>query len=104
MLGAGLGDRTEPQNLALRGGWKCHYVGDLWLALRQGPGLVEYYCVQLPSGLEGLAALDQDSVFRTQARPHHYRRWGSQTEGAGTGNDEDGHEIKQGKSKCRGRR
>src|ERR1039457_4252468 len=64
--------------------------GDGHLAGGDRAGLVEDHGVDPAGGLEGLVALDEDAELGAAAGRHHQGGRGSEAEGAGAGDDQDG--------------
>ena len=62
----------------------------------QGPGFIKNNGGQGVDGLQAFPPFDQDAVFGPFAGPDHDGRGGGQTQGAGTGDDHDGHKIQKG--------
>ena len=63
-------------------------IGDGRPAACDGAGFVEYHRGHMLGGLEGLTALDEDTVFRALPRGRHDGCRGGETEGTGAGDDQ----------------
>ncbi len=66
------------------------------LPLRQGAGLIQDNGVQTMGGLEGLSPANQDPVLRALSCSDHDRGGCCQSQGTGTGNDEDSDKVEKG--------
>ncbi len=97
MLGGRLDRSGQAEELFEPDARRGRGVGDLRPALGQGARLVEDDRVDLVEGLQALPALDEDAPLGPLARPDHDGRRRGQAHGAGTGDDEDGHEVEQGR-------
>ena len=66
------------------------YVSDLGLAFGECAGLVHDDSVDAGRGLDGGGLLEQHTPAGAEARADHDRRWSSQAERIGAGDDDDG--------------
>ena len=73
-------------------------VGHVGLAFGDGAGLVQDDDVGLAHSFQGSGSLEQDACFRACAAAHHDGHRGSQTQGAGTADDQDADGTRQGKA------
>ena len=83
----GAGDALEQfklSGIALAPTLCADNIGHHGLALGDGAGLIEYNRANIAGLLQGFGVLDQDAVFSAHARSGHNCRWCSQTQCAGT--------------------
>ena len=79
-------------------------IGDFWLTLGEGSGLVHHHGVDPGGGLDRGGILEQDAPFGSESGADHDGGRRRQTEGVGAGDDDDGDREQQRGLHARARR
>ncbi len=87
----------QPENLSSGRRGNGDYIGYLGLALGQSACLIQQHCSYLVRPFQCLTTADKNAVLGSLASADHDRRRCCQSQGAGTGNNEHGDKIKEGK-------